>query len=117
MPGSFARGLGRERRHLGAFIGGVIEHEAFGAAGITGHGDAIALRQAALAEGKRGFHEVVERGTADDAILPADRVEHLIVGGDRAGVAHGCRLAALAAPDLDDEDRLCRRRAPSPPPP
>ena len=50
--------------------------------------------------------QIVERGTADDAVLPADRVEHLIVGRDRAGVAHRRRLAAFAAPDLDQEDRL-----------
>ena len=43
------------------------------------------------------------------AVLAADRVEHLIVAGDRAGVARGRRLAALAAADLEQEDRLFRR--------
>ena len=101
-------GFRRERRHLGALVAGVVEHEALGAAGVAGHGDAIALRQAALAESERRFEQIVERRTAHDAVLPADRVEHLIVGGDRAGVARGRRLAAFAAPDLQQDDRLRR---------
>ena len=100
--------LGRQRRHLGALVAGVVEHEALGAAGIADHGDAVALRQAALRQRQAGLGQIVERRAAQDAVFPANRVEHRVVARDRAGVAHRRRLAALAAPDLDDEDRLFR---------
>lgn len=104
----FGRGRGIEDGKLRALLAGIIEEQPLGAAREAGDGDAAAARQPRLGEGEAALDEIVERRTAQHAELAADGVEHLVVAGERAGVARRRFAAARAAAELQHEQRLLR---------
>ena len=62
-------------------------------------------------ERRRGLERLLDGRGARDAGGPALAVEHLVVGGERPGVARRGASAALGGAALDQHERLARRRA------
>ena len=66
-------------------------------------------RQRLGGERRRGLERLLDGGGPGDAGLAAHAVEHLVVGGQRAGVAGRGPGPALGDAALDDDERLARR--------
>ena len=77
-------------------------------AGGREHDGVRALRQRLRGERRRRVERFLHRGRAGDAGLTAHTVEHLVVGGERAGVAGGGTRTTLAGATLDDDEWLAR---------
>ncbi len=95
-----------EFRHRHSVVRACIRSEHAGAAAVRDHRQPLrrAVGQAAQRLGRE--EQVVHRIDAQHADAPRCGIEHEVRARERAGVRRGRAAACLAAPGLDDDDRL-----------
>ena len=106
--------------HLCQFLGGVcaerrevqpggierVDQQAALAAGQRHGGEAVALRRIGMHETFGGLDQFIEAANADHALAGRDRIEGLNRAGERAGMRHRGRTAALGGAELERDHRL-----------